>query len=175
MTITTDFNIAQMVVSLFTGGIGAAVVGTFLNRRLTAILDVWRSRRTWEERSVAELLGPVFIQLDRTKRAFERWEKQNLFLEAEVVREANLAIRDLLLGKPHLIPPTLRKAASELILHYDVWLEEFDRLRAEQSSGKGRVDFVFVGPKGFPFPTKADEAFTHAFEEAWKRLYASDT
>jgi hypothetical protein len=165
---------ANVIVSFAVGTVGAGIVGAVINKRLTATLEIWKSRRGWEESSVAELLGPVFIQLDRTKRAFDRWDGKNLFLEAQVIRAGNLAIRDLLLGKPHLIPPELRDAAATLILHYDVWLEEFDRVRATQSAGENRDDFVFVAPKGYPFPVKADEEFRNAFEETWKKLYAKD-
>jgi hypothetical protein len=165
-------DIANVIVSFAVGTVGAGIVGAVINRRFTAALEVWRSRRGWEESSVAELLGPVFIQLDRTKRAFDRWDGKNLFLEAQVVRAGNLAIRDLLLSKPHLIPPELRDAASTLILHYDVWLEEFDRVRATQTLGESQHDFVFAGPKGYSFPVQADEKFRNAFHETWNKLYA---
>lgn len=78
---------------------------------------------------MTELLGPVAIQLDRTQRAFQRWQAHNVFLESKVIREGNLAIRDLLLLKPHLMPPDLLTDAGLLIEHYDRWLEEFARVR----------------------------------------------
>ncbi|WP_338695244.1 hypothetical protein V5279_03850 [Bradyrhizobium sp. 26S5] len=96
---------ANLVVSFLVGTVGAGVAGEIIKRRFTTILEVWRSQRGWKERAVTELLGPVYMQLDRTKRAFDRWDRKNLILEAEVVRKGNLAVRDLLLENPHLIPP----------------------------------------------------------------------
>jgi hypothetical protein len=43
------------------------------------------------------MLGPVYIRLDRSKRAFDRWQGRNLFLEVKVIGEANRTVRDLLL------------------------------------------------------------------------------
>src|SRR3954453_12311963 len=101
-------DVANIVVSFLVGTLGAGIAGGIINKRFTTALDVWRSQRGWRENSVIQLLGPVYIQLDRTKRAFDRWDGKNLFLEAEVIKNGNLAIRDLLLSKPHLIPPELR-------------------------------------------------------------------
>ena len=134
--------------------------------------SVARSNRAWKEQAVAKLLGPVFIQLDRTARAFKRWKDRNLFLESEVIRKGNLAIRDLLLSNPHLIPPELLEDASVLIEHYDRWLEEYEKKR-----GTDRPDlespFVFVGPAGYPFPLSAEQHFREKFREYWKELYGA--
>ena len=163
---------ANLVVSFLVGTVGAGIAGEIIKRRFTTILEVWRSQRGWKERAVTELLGPVYMQLDRTKRAFDRWDGKNLFLEGEVVRKGNLAIRDLLLEKPHLIPPELRNDASALMQHYDVWLEEFDRVR--KSDAPNQPSFVFAGPSGYPFPTSADANFRATFRDYWDSLYASD-
>jgi hypothetical protein len=170
MAIDVPSVVVDAVVSLAVGSVGAAIVGALIKRRVESALDIWRSRRNLDERSVAELLGPVYIQLVRTKRAFERWDGKNLFLEGQVIRAGNVAIRDLLLSKPHLIPPELRQAASDLILHYDVWLEEFDRQRGRPEAAG--PDFVFAGPQGYPFPTVAEAEFKLSFEDHWKRVYA---
>jgi hypothetical protein len=89
-----------------------------------------------------------------------------------VVRTGNLAIRDLLLAKPHLIPPDLRDHANTLVVHYDVWLEEFDRWRGDATGDQPA--FVFAGPKGFPFPREAEARFSAAFEGTWRDLYAQE-
>src|SRR5207247_1532393 len=96
-----------------------------------------------------------YMQFDRTKHAFDRWQGQNLFLEAKVLKDGNLTIRDLLLSKAYLIPPELREDAGKLILHYDRWLEEFEKLRNSQEPDLG-AKFVFVGPQGYPFPTASE-------------------
>ncbi len=160
---------ANVALSFAVGTVGAGIVGAIFARRM----EVWKSRKNFEERSVAELLGPVDIQLERTKRAFDRWQQSNLFLEALVVRTGNLAVRDLLITKPHLIPPELREDASALILHYDVWLEEFERLRVTSKADENQAGYVFAGPKGFGFPVGADEKFRNAYRALWNRLYGA--
>jgi hypothetical protein len=166
--------LTNVLVSFVVGSVGATIVAAVINKRFAAATDVWKSQRGWKERAVTELLGPIYIQLDRTKRAFDRWDKKNLYLEAEVVRSGNLAIRDLLLTKPHLIPPELRSDASALILHYDVWLEEFNRVRQEQGHTTAPADFTFAGPLGYGFPKSADANFRKVFETYWYALYESE-
>ncbi len=110
-------SISEIIVSFLVGTLGAGIASAVIKKRFDTELKVWGSRRDWKERAVAELLGPVDLQLKRTRRAFESWKGENLYLEASVVRAGNLAIRDLLLAKPHLIPPALRDRASELVVH----------------------------------------------------------
>jgi hypothetical protein len=164
----------NLLVSLLTGSVGAGVVGAIINRRLTAVVEVWRSQRTWKERAVAELLAPIFIQLDRTKRAFDRWDRKNPYLEGEIIRNGNLTIRDLLLSKAHLIPPDLRDDASKLLLHYDVWLEKFERTRISKQKGEVEPEFLFVGPEGYPYPSESDQKFRSTFERYWRELYQNE-
>src|SRR3954449_2846055 len=96
---------------VLSGSVMAAVLGLLLSRRT----EIFRSRRSWKERSVSELLGPLHMQLVRTKRAYDRYTARNIFLEAKVLYQGNLAIRDLLLQAPHLIPPDLLEDAARLI------------------------------------------------------------
>ncbi len=135
-------------------------------------LAVFQSNRSWREKSVSDLLGPIYMQFDRTKRAFKRYNSQNLFLEAKVIMEGNLAIRDLLLTKGHLIPPELLEDAGELVQHYDRWLEEFHKIRSKENPDLN-TPFVFVGTQGFPFPSDSEEKFKKKFKEMWNELYVS--
>jgi hypothetical protein len=175
-------NLSQLLLSaLLSGAVAAVLVGAVLLRRNTQIQESIKlqfaqlgasaaSQRTWKERAVSELLGPVFIQLNRTERAFHRWEAQNVFLESKVIREGNLVIRDLLLAKPHLIPPDLLQDAGLLIEHYDRWLEEFAKVRGEKEPDL-REAFVFVGPQGYPFPRASAKKLEARFQELWMELY----
>ena len=88
------------------------------------------------------------MQFERTRRAFDGWSGKNLYLEAKIIREGNIAIRDLLLAKGHLIPPHLMSDAALLVEHYDRWLEEFENKRTEQNPANEDA-FVFVGPAGY--------------------------
>lgn len=165
-------DVADVVVSFLVGTLGATIAGAIIKKRFDTALQIWGSQRAWKESSVSELLGPIYLQLSRTRRAFDRWRGENLYLEASVVRAGNVAVRDLLLSKPHLIPPELREHASALVVHYDVWLEEFDRWRSDREvAEESGPAFVFVGPKGFPFPRVAEAAFNETFERYWSDLY----
>jgi hypothetical protein len=169
-----------LATSILSGSLMAAVLGFVVHRSRTRIEEqirdqfrVMQSQRAWKERSVSELLGPVFMQLDRTQRAFLRWESKNLFLETKVIREGNLAIRDALLSKPHLIPPELQLDAAKLIEHYDRWLEEYERQRLAEEPDL-ESPFTFVGPHGYPFPREAEINFKAAFLQTWSELYGDE-
>jgi hypothetical protein len=112
---------------------------------------VYRSNREWREASITELLGPVYMQLDRSGRAFERWRSRNIYIETAIMKEGNTTVRDLLLAKGSLIPPELLEHAGKLVEHYDRWLEEYENVRGGEHPDPN-APFVFVGPKGFPFP-----------------------
>lgn len=132
--------------------------------------NIFQSTRAWRQQALAELFGPLVMHLDRTKAAFDRWDRKNLYLEGQVVRQGNQTVRDTLLAKGHLIPPHLIKHATLLIIHYDVWLEEFDRVRNSGSSTSDE-SFVFVGPAGYPFPREAEAAFKEEFARLQRELY----
>jgi hypothetical protein len=163
------------------GTVLAAILGVFLARhsekikkeveaQFLRLQDTYRSQRTWMEKAVSELLGPVSIQLDRTGRAFRRWEAKNLFLEVKVIREGNMAVRDLLLKSPHLIPPELLGDAGLLIEHYDRWLEEYEKVR-QAATPNLDTPFVFVGPQGYPFPSQSEQRFHEVYRKYWGELY----
>ncbi len=156
--------------AVISAGVVSTVVGILFKGFVTRIEAEIKSHRIWKEQSVAELLGPITMQFDRTKRAFDRWGKKNLFLEAKVVKVGNEIIRDLLLEKGHLIPPELLKDAGKLVEHYDVWLEKFEKQRQSESPDID-APFVFVGPDGYPFPSKSEKKFKAKFSEYWNDLY----
>jgi len=87
-----------------------------------------------------------------------------------VIRDGNLAIRDILLANALLIPPSLFDDAAKLIEHYDRWYEEFERLRlTEKPELESR--FVFLGPQGLRFPSEAEARFQEAFRQYSSELY----
>ena len=173
--------VSGVLAGVTSGSVMAAVLGFVLSRRTEMVKrevevqferlnDTFRSQRAWKERSISELLGPVCIQLERTKRAYARWSNKNLFLEAKVIKEGNLAVRDMFLKYPHLIPPELLEQSSRLIEHYDRWLEEFEKIRqAEKPDLNTR--FVFVGPAGYRFPSDAEQKFQEVYRSYWRELY----
>ncbi|RMH30830.1 MAG: hypothetical protein D6690_18035 [Nitrospirae bacterium] len=164
--------IQLILTALISGAMVSSVMGVIFHRYLTRVEQEIKSQRAWKEEAVSELLGPVNMQLDRTKRTFDRWTSKNLYLEAKVIKEGNQTIRDLLLTKGHLIPPELLEDAGKLIEHYDVWLEKFEKQRLAEKPDL-ESPFTFVGPEGYPFPRQSAHRFQAKFQEYWKELYGS--
>lgn len=135
-------------------------------------IKIFESKRAWKQQALSELFGPLYMQLERTRRAFGRWNTKNIYLEAKVMRDGNEKARNLLLKKGHLIPSQLIEHAGALIEHYDAWLEEFDRVRGANAPTSDEP-FVFVGTKGHPFPSDAEGAFKAEFKRLQAELYAA--
>jgi hypothetical protein len=177
----TDLILAAVISGSFVSAVLGVVLRIFFDRRLTQATEevkaevarrdyIYRADREWRERSLAEILGPVHMQLDRTSRAVHRWKPGNAFIEERVMKDGNSAVRDLLLTKAHLLPPSLLEPASQLIAHYDRWLEEFERLRGGDGPASSKP-FVRVTEAGFVWPQTAADAFTEAFHRGWRELY----
>ncbi|MDP2354753.1 MAG: hypothetical protein Q8M31_01670 [Beijerinckiaceae bacterium] len=158
-----------VIAGVTSGGVFSAIMGLILQRKSAEIQNsvkseferqntIYLSKRRWKESALHELFGPIYMQLDRTRRAFERYNARNTYLEAKVLKEGNEVVRNLLLSKGHLIPPHLLEDAGRLVEHYDRWLEEFDRQRRADQPELGST-FVFAGPAGYPFPKDADDRF----------------
>jgi hypothetical protein len=187
-TIVRDPSLVQSIsTAVLSGSVVAALIGFFGKRHVASIENEIRvrfealaartgSQRLWKEQCVSMLLGPVNMQLDRTERAFRRWNAQNLYLEAKVIGEGNRCIRDLLLANGHLVPGDLLEDAGKLIEHFDRWLEEFERLRAkEEPALDHKFVFVGIGKDAIPFPRASADKFQLRFREMWVELYATPT
>lgn len=169
--------VGALIGAFLSSGVVTAV-GEFLSARrnervvqeVRAAFERQYQVNEWKRQSLASLLGPVVMQLDRTRRAFDRYTAHNTFLESEILYKGNVAVRDLLLTNGHLIPDDLRGVSGQLIEHYDRWLEEYERVRGE---GRHAPDepFVFAGPQGYPFPSDADARFKECFRRFWGELY----
>lgn len=112
------------------------------------------------QRLLLELLGPMMIHLDRTKDYFDVWSARNTVLATAVIRDSNEAVRMLLTSKADLIPPDLVDDAIALVEHYDAWIAEYERVQRE-----GDTPYVFVGPKGKPFPNESEARFRARYEQ----------
>ena len=139
--------ISAVAGGILSGSLLSAVFGYVIYQEQIEI----QQQALWKEKVLSGLLGPVCMQLDRTKRAFHRWQSKNLYLEAKIIKDSNTIIRDLLLNKGHLIPIDLMEDSGKLIEHYDVWLEEFEKRRGGKEPDINTV-FIFAGPQGYPFP-----------------------
>jgi hypothetical protein len=107
-------------------------------------------------RVLEELLKPLIVQFDRTEEAFMKYQPGNLSAE-NVLRDGNEKARDLLLAKRELIPEALRDDGARLVEHYEVWLQQYSRLRNNERSDASVP--VFAGPVGYPFPIESARRF----------------
>jgi hypothetical protein len=168
---SSGFAFIELIASAVVGGgVVSGIISMIFKSFLAKIEAEIRSKKSWKEEAVSDLLGPLNMQFDRTSRAFKRWRTKNLFLEVKVVKVGNEVIRDLLLDKGHLIPPDLLDDAGKLVEHYDVWLEKFEEQRSIENPNH-EAEFLFVGPDGFPFPTASENRFKNKFKEYWHDLY----
>lgn len=170
-----------MLAALVSSGVIAAILAIVFRRYMERVVNQEREQYDkrlkdfhvsfdWKQKSVAELLGPLYVQFDRTLRAVKRYEANNLYLEAKVLKDGNEKIRNMLIEKAYLIPQDLFEDANELIAHYDVWLELFYKYR-EQQGASDEKPFIFVD-RQHAFPKKAEENFKKRFKDMWSELYA---
>lgn len=106
------------------------------------------------QKEYAELLRPLIAELDRSKNAFEKWNKKDLSLESEIILNANTKARDLLRDKSYIVHPSLRDDQDALIDHYDEWIKEYHKVRVLKE-GDPNQTFVFV----FTFPRESEKRF----------------
>jgi hypothetical protein len=157
------FIVVVLIVFTTIGGIGQFTgaldtTWSFIQLRLLG-------RSTEIRNEYCQLLRPLIVELDRTKAAFERWNAHDLSLESETIRDGNLRARALLREKAHLVPDALREDQRKLIVHYDQWLEEYDRVRVRRST-KPDEPFVFV----YSFPTESEALFRTRMADVEKLL-----
>lgn len=169
---------------IISGSVVATILTVVFKRRTEEIaaevksqfdknFTMFKSGYQWKERSVSELLAPICLEFSRTYRALMRYNATNLYLEANVLKKTNERIRDLLLEKASLIPGSLMEDVHELIEHYDVWLEEYNKQRNKENPNLEQ-EFVFVGPKGYSFPSAAEKRFKMKYHELWNELYGEN-
>lgn len=157
--------------TIITSAVTAAVAYYFnrkaesLKQELSRVSQLHSSDLEWKKKTT-ELMGQVYIHLNRTNRAFKKTNTQEVYhqyQEEEIFYSSNKKVRDLLLENGHHIPPELLQEATDLIEHYDQWLIKFQRLRIAEKNTK--IPQIFVGPDGFRFPEHAEEKFKKKYEE----------
>jgi hypothetical protein len=132
----------------------------------------------WKKQT-SELLGQVYIYLNRTSKAFEKkyskLDKYDPYFEDEIIYTSNKRIRDLIIENGHHIPPELLEEASNLVEHYDAWLVKYHNLR-EVNNDTMTIQ-IYVGPDGFRFPDKAEEKFKESYVKLFNMItnYNSQT
>ena len=170
---------STLVAGLVSGSVIAAVLTLATSRWVAEVkatvqdeADRITETRNLEWELLRQVLGPVVANQQRTGLAFKRWREKNVLLETLIIAESNRRVRDILLDNFHLLTPDLRKPASKLIEHYDLWLEAYERERNSQKPDEAQSAFTFVGPAGYPFPRDAESAFALALDRTYERLMA---
>lgn len=144
-----------------------------LKREFEILAQAQNTDFEWKKKTT-ELLGQVYIHLNRTRLAFEnKYSKLTKYDEAyeeEVLFLSNKKIRDLLLDNGHYLPPELLDQASLIIEHYDVWLNKYGNLRRIEKNTS--IIQIYVGPEGFRFPEQAEELFKKKYIELFNEIRA---
>jgi hypothetical protein len=168
------FVLQTLIATILSG----SIVGLFLKGWLDRRMEAERFTRDWKEKSLSLLIGPVVMHLDRTKQVASRYrtttfaQQTTSYFEAQLMRDSDQAIRELLLSNGHLLPEHLRRPAHALVAHYDVWLRRFDeKVAREDPDAASTFDVGFAQPK---FPDDAADEFNAAYEALRKELYGVD-
>ncbi len=142
-----------------------------VKREFERLAQIQSSDFEWRKK-VTELLGQVYIHLNRSRMAFEhtycRLKAYDAVFEDEVIYHSNKLLRDTLLANGNHLPPELLEQASMLIEHYDAWLVKYEKLRKQQKDNS--TVQIYVGPDGYPFPVDAEELFKEKYQELFREL-----
>ncbi|WP_449397779.1 hypothetical protein [Chryseobacterium wanjuense] len=126
----------------------------------------------WRKNTV-ELLGQVYIHLNRLKLAFQnkysKIKEYDPFYEDEIIYQSNKHIRDLLISNGHYLQPELLNEASKLIEHFDVWLTKYHQTRVMQKDLHSKQIYVYLD--GFQFPENAEKMFKEKYVEMFNELH----
>lgn len=139
-----------------------------IKRRFDVYSQMQMTELSWKKET-ANILGQIYINLNRTRLAFERKvDSYDKYREEEIFYNSNKFVRDLILNNGHHIPPDLLDEASKLVEHYDAWLVKYNKVRIinQDSSTK----HIYVGPDGYRFPFDAEEKFKEKYGEVFKSI-----
>ena len=123
------------------------------------------------KKQTAQLLGQVYIYLNRTRKSYEnkysKLKEYNQYYEDEIIYKSNQQLRSLLLENGHYIPPDLLEEASKIVEHFDVWFSKYHQIR-KINKDTDTIQ-IYVGEDGFRFPMTAEDKF----KESYIKLYES--
>jgi hypothetical protein len=106
-------------------------------------------RDQWE-RVLAEVLGPLHMQMMRAEAAYRSYlDDGRKFVYTLILMDSNTAVRDILLERGYLLPRELQDDALKLIGHLDIWLVKWHDLR-ERTTPSLDDPFVFVNEHLYP-------------------------
>lgn len=133
----------------------------------TSLYD-YQTDQEWQRRSLVELFAPLDVNLERSKRAYGRWQGNLRQEELEILRETNARVRKLILDNYYLIPSNLQMDASTLVEHYDIWLQTYNKPNVSEYDDKFIVKEL--SEKGRLFPKKSARRLRQNFLELQSRV-----
>jgi hypothetical protein len=155
----------EVVAAIITGVLGL-LTGTagfyFANQYLE---EKKRDISTRRER-LQFVFAPLEILLKMNKREFERYKKQDTakedqeYIEQKVWYPNHTEAKRIIMERSHLLKE-IPEELLDLLTHINVWLLEYELVYVK----KVHPPPVFVGPKGYGYPAKADEYIFSKAEE----------
>jgi hypothetical protein len=137
------------VLGLFTGTAGFYFANRYLEKKKQDI--------STKREQLQYVFAPLEILLKMNKREFERYTKENTaiedkeFIEKNVWRPNHAEVKRIIMERSHLLKE-IPEELLELLTHINVWLLEYELVYVKEVHPPP----VFVGPKGYRYPAKAD-------------------
>ena len=89
-----------------------------------------------------ELISPLYLLMQLSIKAYQKYLANKIYLHALVIRSANRKIYDHLLKNLHLVPDELQDEVLRLMNHYDIWMHQFEDFESRRKPGI-EDEFVF--------------------------------
>lgn len=100
-----------------------------------------------------KFLEQTIINLKRSEIAYKNYlQYEKKFIYAKELKTCNEELRSLLTENIFLLSNTLQQDALTLIIHYDIWIEKWNKLEQSQ---KFSLDEIFVFENEHTFPRDA--------------------
>ena len=122
-----------------------------------------------ERLMLAEFLSPLNFLLHLSRKAYEKYMVNKIYLHALNIRKANQFIYDLIINKIKIIPDNLQKDCIELLNHYDCWMLQFKD--EEQKKQPSLTDeFIFYrADEQVAFPRLSEARIFEAYQKKQKK------
>lgn len=122
-----------------------------------------------EQRMFTGFLLPLNFLLRLSKKAYDKYLINKIYLHALNIRKANEMIYQHVIDHVQLAPPDLYDECIELLNHYDCWFLQF-REEEQKRALSLRTEFIFLQADAqVAFPRKAETTIFEAYNKARKK------
>lgn len=119
-------------------------------------------------RNTGEFLGMLKTQILRSELAYKAYiNSGKIFIYAKVIKDANEALRCLLIDNTHLLPSKQMKNSLSLIHHIDVWIAIWEE---SYLSEKPSLSSVFSFENTVNFPSNEVKSLLQYYEKNYALL-----